>query len=93
MLLAKYINKTTLVTLILALSASSCSDFLDVAPTSELESVYFENENRIQRGIGAIYARDHKYLRIEPLERGSHPPDVSFAGRRSGSERHQLQQL
>ena len=34
----------------------SCDDFLDVAPTSELESVYFENENRVDRGIGAIYS-------------------------------------
>ena len=34
----------------------SCDDFLDVAPTAELESVYFENENRVDRGIGAIYS-------------------------------------
>lgn len=34
----------------------SCDDFLDVAPTSELESVYFENEDRVNRGIGAIYS-------------------------------------
>lgn len=35
---------------------SSCSDFLDVPLTSELETNYFANENRVQRGIGAIYA-------------------------------------
>lgn len=34
----------------------SCESFLDVPPTSELESVYFENENRVDRGIGAIYS-------------------------------------
>ncbi|HUQ67727.1 MAG TPA: RagB/SusD family nutrient uptake outer membrane protein [Flavitalea sp.] len=38
------------------LLCSSCKKFLDVPPTSELESNYFENENRVQRGIGAIYA-------------------------------------
>lgn len=34
----------------------SCENILDVKATSELESNYFENENRIERGIGAIYA-------------------------------------
>jgi hypothetical protein len=33
----------------------SCDKNLDINPTSELESVYFENE-RIQRGVGAAYA-------------------------------------
>lgn len=55
-MLSNIINKTTIVALLTILLGSSCSDFLDVAPTSELESNYFENENRIQRGIGAIYA-------------------------------------
>lgn len=55
-MLANIINKTTIIALLTVLLGSSCSDFLDVAPTSELESNYFENENRIQRGIGAIYA-------------------------------------
>lgn len=35
---------------------TACSDFLNVEPTSQLESVYFENENRVDRGIGSIYA-------------------------------------
>jgi tetratricopeptide (TPR) repeat protein len=35
---------------------SSCSDELDIKPTSELENVYFENENRVQQGVGACYA-------------------------------------
>ncbi|HMF72339.1 MAG TPA: RagB/SusD family nutrient uptake outer membrane protein [Flavitalea sp.] len=35
---------------------SSCKKELDVPLTSELESTYFENENRVERGIGAIYA-------------------------------------
>lgn len=35
---------------------SSCKKYLDVPPTTELESNYFENENRVQRGIGSIYA-------------------------------------
>ncbi|NJK98684.1 MAG: RagB/SusD family nutrient uptake outer membrane protein [Bacteroidales bacterium] len=34
----------------------SCEDVLDVPLTSELESTYFENENRVQRGVGSIYA-------------------------------------
>lgn len=55
-MLANIINKTTLLMIGIVLIGSSCSDFLDVAPTSELESNYFENENRIQRGIGGIYA-------------------------------------
>src|SRR5882762_5605308 len=35
---------------------NSCEKSLDVAPTSEVESNFFVNENRVQRGIGAIYA-------------------------------------
>lgn len=34
----------------------ACEDALDVPPSSELESNYFINENRVQQGIGAIYA-------------------------------------
>ncbi len=34
----------------------SCEDNLDIKPTSELETVYFETEARVQRGIGAAYA-------------------------------------
>lgn len=55
-MLYNIINKTTVTALLFVFLGSSCSDFLEVAPTSELESNYFENENRIQRGIGAIYA-------------------------------------
>jgi hypothetical protein len=39
-----------------ALVFGSCKKALDVPPTTELESNYFENENRVQRGIGSIYA-------------------------------------
>ncbi len=35
---------------------NSCEKNLDIKPTSELESVYFETEERVQRGIGAAYA-------------------------------------
>lgn len=35
---------------------NSCSKELDIKPTSELESEYFESEQRIQEGIGACYA-------------------------------------
>ncbi len=38
------------------LTFNSCQDVLDVPLTTELESTYFENENRVQRGIGGIYA-------------------------------------
>ena len=34
---------------------NSCQDVLDVPLTTELESTYFENENRVERGIGGIY--------------------------------------
>jgi len=34
----------------------SCSSELDIKPTSELESEYFESELRIQEGVGACYA-------------------------------------
>ncbi len=35
----------------------SCEKALDVQPSSELESTYFETENRVQRSVGAIYAK------------------------------------
>ena len=35
---------------------SSCKKALEVPPTTELESNYFINENRVQRGVGSIYA-------------------------------------
>lgn len=45
----------------LILSASgvfnSCENALDVPPSREMESTYFENENRVQRSVGAIYAK------------------------------------
>src|SRR6476659_2066261 len=34
----------------------SCKKALEVPATTELESNYFINENRVQRGIGSIYA-------------------------------------
>jgi starch-binding outer membrane protein, SusD/RagB family len=34
----------------------SCDKNLDIDPTQELESVYFETEERVQRGVGAAYA-------------------------------------
>ena len=34
----------------------SCTDGLDIKPTGELESEYFETELRIQEGVGACYA-------------------------------------
>jgi len=52
----KYINIISVFTLIAGLFMASCEDALDVAPNSNLESNYFENEDRVQRGIGAIYA-------------------------------------
>jgi hypothetical protein len=39
-----------------ALLCSSCKKALDVAPTTELETNYFVSEDRVQKGIGAIYA-------------------------------------
>ncbi len=45
----------------LLLSASgifnSCENALDVPPSKEMESTYFETENRVQRSVGAIYAK------------------------------------
>lgn len=48
--------------LILGISMlSSCEDFLDVPPSSELESNYFINEDRVQRGIAGIYTSLSNY--------------------------------
>lgn len=38
------------------ISFSSCDKNLDIKPTKELESNYFQTEERIQRGVGAAYA-------------------------------------
>ena len=35
---------------------TACEKSLDIAPTKELESVYFDTEERVQRGIGGTYA-------------------------------------
>src|SRR6267142_1532954 len=51
----RYIKKLLLISMG-TLVFSSCEKLLDVAPTNEVESNYFVNENRVQRGIGAIYA-------------------------------------
>ncbi len=51
-----YIKKITLILLLGTIILQSCEKVLDVPLTTELESTYFENENRVQRGIGGIYA-------------------------------------
>ncbi|MBL7737323.1 MAG: RagB/SusD family nutrient uptake outer membrane protein [Chitinophagaceae bacterium] len=38
------------------LALGSCKKFLDVPLTTELETNYFIDENRVQRGVGSIYA-------------------------------------
>ena len=50
----KYLLKSIILGSILLLSA--CDKSLDIKPTQELESVYFQTEERIQRGVGAAYA-------------------------------------
>lgn len=50
----QYILSSIIVCAVLGLS--SCSEGLDIKPTSELESEYFVNEGRIQEGVGACYA-------------------------------------
>ncbi len=45
-----------LLTAVVLLTVSACDKSLDIAPTKELESVYFDTEERIQRGIGGAYA-------------------------------------
>lgn len=34
----------------------SCDEMLEVDPTGEVESIYYNTENRAQRGVGAAYA-------------------------------------
>lgn len=51
----KYIGLAALITG-LFIGTSSCSSELDIKPTAELESEYFETELRIQEGVGACYA-------------------------------------
>lgn len=51
-----HIKKIIPLFLLGALTFNSCQDVLDVPITTELESTYFENENRVERGIGGIYA-------------------------------------
>ena len=52
----QHIKKMIPLLLLGTLIFSSCKDVLDLPLTSELETTYFENENRVQRGIGGIYA-------------------------------------
>jgi len=51
----RYINKTA-VCFFLICVFSGCEKSLDIDPTSELESTYFQSEERIQRGVGSVYA-------------------------------------
>ena len=39
------------------ISFSGCDKNLDIKPTSEIESIYFSDEDRITRGIGGTYAQ------------------------------------
>ncbi|NJO70197.1 MAG: RagB/SusD family nutrient uptake outer membrane protein [Bacteroidetes bacterium] len=55
MIRKKYITISSLL-LSGLLSFTSCDKNLDIEPTKELESNYFQNEERIQRGVGAAYA-------------------------------------
>lgn len=38
------------------MSFNACDKNLDIQPTKELESNYFQSEERVQRGVGAAYA-------------------------------------
>jgi starch-binding outer membrane protein, SusD/RagB family len=51
-----YLNKYIPLFILGTLMFSSCKKFLDVPPVTELESNFFINENRVQRGIGSVYA-------------------------------------
>lgn len=51
----KYIGITAVIAS-MVIGMSSCSSELDIKPTAELESEYFETELRIQEGVGACYA-------------------------------------
>jgi hypothetical protein len=53
----KHFKKIFPILLLGTLTFNACKkDVLDVPLTTELESTYFENEDRVERGIGAIYA-------------------------------------
>jgi hypothetical protein len=55
-----YINmkKNIIILLCLVITGlfSSCADQLDIKPTSELETEFFDRQARVQAGIGACYA-------------------------------------
>jgi hypothetical protein len=52
----QFVKKILPMTVLGMLVFSSCEKFLDVPPTTELESNFFVSEDRVQRGIGSIYA-------------------------------------
>lgn len=49
----KFINISFL---LMGILLTSCNEMLVVDPTSEVESIYFNTENRIQNGVGGAYA-------------------------------------
>jgi len=51
------INIFYLFTLLFALGTEACNKSLEVAPTKELEDGYFDSEEHLERGIGAVYAK------------------------------------
>jgi starch-binding outer membrane protein, SusD/RagB family len=55
MKIIKYIPKGIILIMCLMIHWS-CDKNLDIDPTQELESVYFEDEGRVQRAVGASYA-------------------------------------
>jgi starch-binding outer membrane protein, SusD/RagB family len=81
----KYLLKGLFILMIMAL-ITSCSDNLDIDATSELESVYFETEERVQRGIGAAYASLANIYGPQLNETTQHPfwllpgDDLTFDG-------------
>lgn len=50
------VKKILLIFILGMLIFSSCKKTLDVPSTTELESNYFIDENRVQRGVGSVYA-------------------------------------
>lgn len=56
MKIKKYILAGSMI-LSLNIVFTSCENMLDVPPSKEMEGTYFENENRVQRSVGAIYAK------------------------------------
>jgi hypothetical protein len=54
----KIINTKSIISIFIfgILISSSCKKILDVPPTTELESNFFTDEARIQRGVGGVYA-------------------------------------